>query len=243
MIETQKTVLVTGASSGIGRATAMCLAADGHHVVVTGRRPDRLADVVAGISSVGGSAQALPLDVTDRSNFRDVVDTIGQERGSLDVLVNNAGVMLLSRLAALAVDEWNHMIEVNLVGLMNGAAAALPQFRRQGGGHFITVASIGAHQVSPTSAVYSASKYAAWAFTEGLRQESEPTIRVTTISPGVVESELAEHISDPDARELMRQYRRHSIAPEAIARGIAFAMDQPPDVDVNEIIMRPTRQR
>ena len=135
------------------------------------------------------------------------------------------------------------MIDVNIRGLLHGIAAALPHFQRQGSGHFVTVASIGAHQVSPTAAVYCGTKYAAWAITEGLRLEVDPSIRVTTISPGVVESELADSISDPEAKAAMRSYRAASIPPDAIARAICFAIDQPADVDVNELIIRPTRQR
>ncbi|WP_422750688.1 SDR family oxidoreductase [Micromonospora sp. WMMD1219] len=135
------------------------------------------------------------------------------------------------------------MIDVNVRGLLHGIAAVLPVFQRQGGGHLITVASVGAHEVVPTSAVYSATKFAAWAITEGLRLESDPSLRVTTITPGVVESELAESITDPVAREAMREYRRNAISPDAIARAISYAVDQPADVDVNEIIIRPTRQR
>lgn len=135
------------------------------------------------------------------------------------------------------------MIDVNVRGLLHGIAAVLPHFHQQGSGHVITVASIGAHQVSPTAAVYCGTKYAAWAITEGLRLEVDPSIRVTTISPGVVESELAETITDPVARQAMQHYRAHSIPPDAIARAISFAINQPVDVDVNEVIVRPTRQR
>ncbi|MCP2263232.1 SDR family oxidoreductase [Promicromonospora thailandica] len=238
-----KIVLVTGASSGIGEATALRLAAEGHHVVLGARRTERLDALVARIRADGGSASAARLDVTDRDDVRAVVDRVVEEHGRLDVIVNNAGVMLLSRLDALLVEEWDRMFDVNVRGLLYGVAAVLPHFRRQGGGHVVTVASIGAHQVSPTSAVYSATKYAAWAVTEGLRQESDPSVRVTTISPGVVESELAEHISDPGAREHMVTYRRNTIPADAIGRAISFAISQPADVDVNEIIVRPAAQR
>ncbi len=164
-------------------------------------------------------------------------------RGRLDVLVNNAGVMLLSRLESLLVDQWEQMLDVNVRGLMYGVAAALPHFRRQDGGHVVTIASVGAHQVVPTSAVYSATKYAAWAFTEGLRQESDSSIRVTTVSPGVVETELATHITDPHAVDMMVGYRAAAIPADAIARAVSFALGQPADVDVNEVVVRPTAQR
>jgi NADP-dependent 3-hydroxy acid dehydrogenase YdfG len=240
---TSKIVLVTGASSGIGEATALRLAAEGHHVVLGARRTDRLDAVVARIQADGGRAGAQRLDVTDRDDVRAVVDRVVEEHGRIDVIVNNAGVMPLSRLDALLVDEWDRMIDVNVRGLLHGIAAVLPHFRRQGGGHVVTVASVGAHEVVPTSAVYSATKFAAWAITEGLRLESDPGIRATTITPGVVESELAEHISDPGAQDAMRTYRRNAIPADAIARAVSFAVGQPADVDVNEIIVRPAAQR
>lgn len=240
---TGKIVLVTGASSGIGEATALRLAAEGHHVALGARRTDRLQALADKIRADGGRASAHRLDVTDAADVRAVVDRVVEEQGRIDVVVNNAGVMLLSRLDALLVEEWDRMIDVNVRGLLHGIAAVLPHFRRQGGGHVVTVASVGAHEVVPTSAVYSATKFAAWAITEGLRLESDPGIRATTITPGVVESELADHISDPGARDAMRAYRRNVIPADAIARAISFALDQPADVDVNEIIVRPAAQR
>jgi NADP-dependent 3-hydroxy acid dehydrogenase YdfG len=240
---TSKIVLVTGASSGIGEATALRLASEGHHVVLGARRTDRLQAVVEKIRADGGAASAHRLDVTDRDDVRAVVDRVVEEHGRIDVIVNNAGVMPLSRLDALLVDEWDQMLDVNVRGLLHGIAAVLPHFGRQGGGHVVTVASIGAHEVVPTSAVYSATKFAAWAITEGLRLESDPSIRATTITPGVVESELAEHISDPATQDFVRVYRRNAIPADAIARAISFALDQPADVDVNEIIVRPAAQR
>ena len=236
-------VLVTGASSGIGEATARRLAAEGHQVVLGARRLDRTTVLAEEIRSAGGRAQAHRLDVTDRADVRACVDAVVAEHGRIDVLVNNAGVMPLSRLDALLVEDWDRMIDVNVRGLLHGIAAALPHFQRQGTGHVVTIASIGAHQVSPTAAVYCATKYAAWAITEGLRQEVEPGIRVTTVSPGVVESELADTITDPVAAEAMRTYRAAAIAPDAIARAVSFALAQPADVDVNELVIRPTRQR
>jgi len=238
-----KVVLVTGASSGIGAATARRLAAEGHRVVATARRADRLAELAAEAHAAGHRIDARPLDVTDRDDVESVVAGVVEEHGRLDVLVGNAGQMLLSRLESGLVEEWDRMLDVNVRGLLHGIAAVLPRFQAQGGGHVVTVASIGAHQVVPTSAVYSATKYAAWALTEGLRLEADPSIRVTTISPGVVESELAEHITDPHAAAMMTQYRAASISPDAIARAVSYAIGQPGDVDVNEIILRPTRQR
>lgn len=235
-----KIVLVTGASSGIGEAVAEHLAEQGHHVVAGARRTDRLAQLS---ERVGDRLSFRRLDVTDRADVGSFVDDAVAAHGRVDVIVNNAGVMPLSRLDALLVDEWDRMIDVNVRGLLNGIAAALPVFQRQHSGHFVTVASVGAHEVVPTSAVYSATKFAAWAITEGLRQEIDPAIRVTTVSPGVVESELAQSITDPGAGEAMVAYRANAISPSAIARGIAYAIDEPGDVDVNELIIRPARQR
>jgi NADP-dependent 3-hydroxy acid dehydrogenase YdfG len=235
--------LVTGSTSNIGRAVAERLAADGHHVVAGARREERLTELADKIRADGGSVAAVRLDVTDRADVAAFVDGAVARHGRVDVVVNNAGVMPLSRLDSLLVDEWDRMIDVNVRGLLHGIAAALPHFQRQHGGHFVTVASIGAHQVVPTAAVYCATKYAAWAITEGLRQEADPSIRVTTVSPGVVESELADTITEVGAREMMRTYRAESIPPSAIADAIAYAVDQPADVDVNELVIRPARQR
>jgi NADP-dependent 3-hydroxy acid dehydrogenase YdfG len=171
------------------------------------------------------------------------VDGVVAEHGRLDVLVANAGVMPLSRLDAGRVDEWRHMVDVNILGLLHGIAAALPHFTERGAGHLVTVASIGAHEVPPTSAVYSGTKFAAWAITEGLRVESPAGIRVTTVCPGVTTSELADHITDPHARDAMVAYRASAIPASSIAASIAFAVGQPPEVDVNEIIVRPAAQR
>ena len=238
-----KIVLVTGASSGIGQATALRLAAAGHHVVIGARREERLTELADKIRADGGSVEAVRLDVTDRADVAAFVDGAVARHGRVDVVVNNAGVMPLSRLDSLLVDEWDRMIDVNVRGLLHGIAAALPHFQRQRSGHFVTVASIGAHEVVPTAAVYCGTKYAAWAITEGLRQEADPSIRVTTVSPGVVESELADTITEAGAQEMMRTYRAAAIPPSAIADAIAYAVDQPADVDVNELVIRPARQR
>lgn len=240
---TPKIAIVTGASSGIGRATALRMARDGYHVMLGARRQDRLDDVAAMIRDAGGSVATRRLDVTDREQMAALATDVVSEHGRIDVFVNNAGVMPLSRLDSLLVDEWDQMIDVNIRGLLNGIAAVLPHFSRQVRGHFVTIASIGAHQVSPTAAVYSGTKFAAWAITEGLRLEMPPGIRVTTISPGVVESELAQTISEPGAQELMRSYRAVSISPDSIADTISYAVGQPDNVDVNEIIIRPSGQR
>lgn len=235
-----KTVLVTGASSGIGEAVAARLAGAGHHVLAGARRIDRLQTLA---ERSDGRVHPVRLDVTDRTDVAAFVDTAIQRTGRVDVLVNNASVMPLSRLDSLLIDEWDRMIDVNIRGLLHGIAAALPHFAAQRSGHFVTVASVGAHEVVPTAAVYCGTKYAAWAITEGLRRECDPSIRVTTISPGVVASELADSITEPGAAQAMRTYRAHAVTPGAIAAAISYAIDQPADIDVNEIVVRPARQR
>lgn len=233
-------VLITGASSGIGEATARHLAALGHRVVLGARRTERLVALAADIREAGGKADVAQLDVTSLESMRDFVDFAVERHGQVDVLINNAGVMPLSKLDALKIDEWNRMIDVNIRGVLHGIATVLPGMQARRSGQFINIASIGAYTVSPTAAVYCATKFAVAAITEGLRQEVGGDIRVTLVSPGVVESELADSISDPLARDTMREFRKGAIKPEAIARAIAFAIEQPADVDVSEIIVRPT---
>ncbi|MER7822480.1 NADP-dependent 3-hydroxy acid dehydrogenase YdfG [Streptomyces sp. CG 926] len=235
-----KVVAITGASSGIGEATARRLAADGHRLFLGARRTDRLDALRREIEEAGGTAAFQRLDVTDAADVRAFVAAAHDLYGRLDVLVNNAGVMPLSPLDALKVGEWDRMIDVNVRGVLHGIAAALPVMRAQGGGHFVNVASVGAYEVSPTAAVYCATKYAVRAMSEGLRQESDGSVRVTLVSPGVTESELAEGISDPAAREAMKAYRAVALPASAIAAAIAYAVAQPAEVDVNEIVVRPT---
>ena len=234
-----KVILITGASSGIGEATAKLLAAHGATVVLGARRVDKLGQIVADIQNAGGVAEALALDVTQRAQLQAFADHALNRYGRIDAIINNAGVMPLSPLAALRVEEWDWMIDVNIRGVLHGIAAVLPTMRQQGFGHVVNIASIGAHAVSPTAAVYCATKYAVWAISEGLRQESSD-VRVTTISPGVTESELAETITDAAGREEMKEFRKVAISASAIARAIHFAISQPADVDTSEIIMRPT---
>ncbi|CAL9478985.1 putative oxidoreductase [Streptomyces sp. enrichment culture] len=237
---TAKVVAVTGASSGIGEATARRLAADGHRVFLGARRTDRLAALTEEINAAGGTAAYRPLDVTDAASVRDFVSGARTRFGRLDVLVNNAGVMPLSPLDALRTDEWDRMIDVNLRGVLHGIAAALPLMREQeGGGHLVNVASVGAYEVSPTAAVYCATKFAVRAISEGLRQESGGRVRVTLVSPGVTESELADGISDPVARAAMAAYRAVALPASAVADAIGYAVAQPREVDVNEIVVRP----
>ncbi|WP_435240369.1 SDR family oxidoreductase [Streptomyces cucumeris] len=242
MTRTEKVVLITGASSGIGEATARRLAAEGHRVFLGARRTDRLAALAAEVAEVadGGDRVGFQrLDVTDAADVRKFVTAARERFGRVDVMVNNAGVMPLSPLAELKVHEWDRMIDVNVRGVLYGIAAVLPVMREQGGGHIVNIASVGAYEVVPTAAVYCATKYAVRALSEGLRQESAGDVRVTVVSPGVTESELADSISDPRAREDMKSYRSAAIPASAIADAIAFAVHSPAEVDVNELVVRP----
>ncbi|WP_188260892.1 SDR family oxidoreductase [Azospirillum tabaci] len=239
---TDKTILITGASSGIGEGTARVLAAAGAKLVLGARRTDRLEALAADIRAGGGTAEVRPLDVTSREDMAAFAAFARERFGRIDVLVNNAGVMPLSPMASLKVEEWDRMIDVNIRGVLYGIAAVLPIMNGQGFGQIINIASIGALAVSPTAAVYCATKYAVRAISDGLRQENE-RLRVTCVCPGVVESELAHTITDPEAEELMRAYRAVSIKPDAIGRAILHAIEQPDDVDTNEIVVRPTASR
>jgi NADP-dependent 3-hydroxy acid dehydrogenase YdfG len=235
-----KVIAITGASSGIGEATARLLASQGAKVVLGARRTDRLERLAGDINAAGGRAEFRVLDVTDRKDVQDFIDFAVTRFDRVDVLVNNAGVMPLSKLEALKVDEWDRMIDVNIRGVLHGIAATLPLMQRQRAGQIINIASIGAYAVSPTAAVYCATKYAVRAISEGLRQEVGGDIRVTVIAPGVTESELAESISYEGGRAEMKEFRKIAISADAIARAIAYAVEQPADVDVSELIVRPT---
>lgn len=234
-----KVILITGASSGIGEAIARHLASQGHQVVLGARRIERLQALVDELQAQGQRASCRTLDVSQLSDMQAFVERAEAQHGPVDVIINNAGVMPLSPLNALKVEEWNRMIDVNIRGVLHGIAAVLPGMEQRGRGQVINIASIGAHAVSPTAAVYCATKYAVWAISEGLRLENE-RIRVTTICPGVVESELADSITDASARDAMKAFRRIAITPDAIARAVAYAVEQPDDVDVSEVIVRPT---
>src|SRR5690606_14751402 len=234
-----KVILITGASSGIGEATARLLAAQGHHLVIGARRTDRLAALADEFQASGGSVRYRALDVTSLKDMNAFAGFAMDAFGRIEVIVNNAGVMPLSPLAALKVEEWNRMIDVNIRGVLHGMAAVLPRMQTQGYGQVINMSSIGGLAVSPTAAVYCATKFAVRAISDGLRQESDK-IRVTVICPGVVESELADTISDDTARSAMREFRRIALSADAIARAISYAIEQPAEVDVSEIVVRPT---
>ncbi|MBZ9737589.1 MULTISPECIES: SDR family oxidoreductase [unclassified Mesorhizobium] len=235
-----KVVLITGASSGIGAGIARELGAAGARLMLGARRTDRLEILAREIREKGGEAMAHRLDVTDRADVAAFAEAARQAWGRVDVIVNNAGIMPLSLMASMKVDEWDRMVEVNIKGVLHGIAAVLPQMTARGTGHIINIASIGALSVSPTAAVYCATKHAVRAISDGLRQERDD-IRVTCIHPGVVESELASTITDPAAIDAMRTYRAIALQPDAIGRAVRFAIEQPDDVDVNEIVVRPTR--
>lgn len=235
-----KVVLITGASSGIGVGIARELAKAGATVVLGARRTDRLDAVARDIRAGGGKVMTCKVDVTHRADVAAFAEVARREFGRIDVLVNNAGVMPLSPMASLKVDEWDRMVDVNIKGVLYGVAAVLQHMTERGSGQIINIASVGALTVSPTAAVYCATKYAVRAISDGLRQENDK-LRVTCIHPGVVESELANTITDPVAAEAMKAYRAIGLTPDAIGRAVRFAIEQPDDVDVNEIVVRPTR--
>lgn len=233
-----KVIAITGASSGIGEAAARELARRGAKVVLGARRTDRLEKLVAEIEAAGGTARQRALDVTRLDDAQAFVDFARGEFGRLDAIVNNAGVMPLSPLAALKIDEWNRMIDVNIRGVLHGIAAALPVMQAQGGGQIINVASTAGRRVWPSASVYCATKHAVLAISEGLRQEHD-NLRVTVVSPGVTTSELAETTSDAGIKAWLEDFRQVAIPADAVARAIAYAVEQPDDVDVSEVIVRP----
>lgn len=235
-----KVILITGASSGIGEGIARELGTAGATLMLGARRTERLEVIAEQINAAGGNAQWCRLDVTDQADVAAFADAARERWGRVDVIINNAGIMPLSPMASMKTDEWNSMVDVNIKGVLHGIAAVLPEFVERGAGHVINIASIGALAVSPTAAVYCATKFAVRAISDGLRQE-RPDIRVTCIHPGVVESELASTITDATASSAMASYRAIALQPDAIGRAVRYALEQPEDVDVNEIVVRPTR--
>jgi len=239
-----KVVVITGASSGLGEATARLLSAQGAAVVLGARRVDRIEALADELTAAGGKALAVATDVTDAGQVRRLVDAAVQAYGRIDVMINNAGLMPQSLLERLKVDEWDRMIDVNLKGVLYGIAAALPHMQRQKGGQIINVSSVAGHKVGPGSAVYAATKHAVRALSEGLRQEVKPYgIRTTVISPGAVATELPNTVTDSAVAErINKMYEEIAIPADSFAQAVAFAMSQPEDVDINEILFRPTRQ-
>jgi NADP-dependent 3-hydroxy acid dehydrogenase YdfG len=244
MSTVDKVVAITGASSGIGAATAVELAARGAAVVLGARRTDRLDAIVARIRADGGRAELLSIDVTQRADLDELVALAVRRFGRLDVLVSNAGVARTAPMAALDVDDWEMMIDVNLRGVLHGIAAALPVFREQGHGHFVTTVSTSGLKIVPTQAVYAGTKNAVRTLLEALRQEStDGVIRTTSISPGYVQTELVDHVDDPQQRAQAQQaMATFGISPDAVARAIAFAIEQPDDVEIGDMTIRPARQ-
>jgi NADP-dependent 3-hydroxy acid dehydrogenase YdfG len=238
-----KVVAITGASSGIGEATALVLAARGAKLVLGARRSDRLKGLADRIATAGGEAASARTDVRRRGDLSGLVKLACERYGRLDVLVNNAGIGPVSPFDDLRVEDWEEMIDINIKGVLYGIAAALPVFRKQGFGHFVNTASTAGLKIVPTMAVYAGTKLAVRAISEGLRQEAGDKLRVTIISPGFVATEFVESVTDPEVRAQLAASRdKFAISPDAIARAIAFAIEQPADVDVNEIVIRPTAQ-
>jgi NADP-dependent 3-hydroxy acid dehydrogenase YdfG len=239
----EKVIVITGASSGLGEAAARHLSADGARVVLGARRTDRinaLADEFGG----DGKALAVETDVTDREQVKRLVDAAVDRFGRIDVMINNAGLMQQSPLERLKVDEWDNMIDVNVKGVLYGIAAALPHMKNQKSGHIINVSSVAGHKVTPSGTVYCATKHAVRAISEGLRTEVKPyNLRTTIISPGAVATELPNHITDPESADAIQGYYESVAIPaDSFARAVAFAIDQPEDVDINEVLFRPTQQ-
>jgi NADP-dependent 3-hydroxy acid dehydrogenase YdfG len=239
-----KVVVITGASSGLGEATARYLAERGATVVLGARRVERLQALVNDIRRSGGRALALATDVTDAAQVQSLVDAAVESFGRIDVIVNNAGVMPHSPLERRKVEDWDRTIDVNVKGVLYGIAAALPHMQRQKSGQIINVSSVAGHRVGPGSAVYAATKTAVRVISEGLRQEVKPwNLRTTIVSPGAVATELTGSITEADvAAGIATFYEQYAISADSFARAVAFAISQPEDVDINEILFRPTRQ-
>lgn len=237
-----KVVAITGASSGLGEATARLLASKGAKVFLGARREDNLKRIATEIREDGGTADYGQVDVTRREQVESFVKSAVEQFDRIDVLVNNAGLMPLSPLAALKVDDWDRMIDVNIKGVLYGIAAVLPFMQAQKAGHIINLSSVAGHVVFPSAAVYCGTKFAVRAISEALRMEIGGDIRTTIISPGAVKSELTETITDPDTASNVKELYGVAIDADAVARAIAFAIEQPKDVDINDIVLRPTAQ-
>jgi NADP-dependent 3-hydroxy acid dehydrogenase YdfG len=235
-------VVITGASSGLGEATARYLAQKGASVVLGARRLNKLESIAADITKEGGKVAILATDVSKAADVQALVQKAISSFGKIDVIVNNAGIMPLAPLAATKVDEWDQMIDVNIKGVLYGLAAALPVFQKQNNGHFINLSSVAGHKVSQGSAVYAGTKFAVRAISEGLRMEVGGNIRTTILSPGLIDSELKLGSSDEATSQFVQDVYKDAISPISIAKAVAYAIEQPDDVDINEIVLRPTVQ-
>ncbi len=239
-----KVVIITGASSGLGEAAARHLSSLGATVVLGARRVDRIEALAKELTDHGGRALAMATDVTRYLEVQRLADIAIQNYGRIDVLINNAGLMPQSPLERRKIDDWNRTIDVNIKGVLYGIAAVLPTMQKQKSGHIINVSSVAGHKVRTGGAVYAATKHAVRVISEGLRQEVKPyDIRTTVISPGAVDTELTDSITEPDvAQNIKTFYAQVAISADSFARAVAFAISQPPEVDINEILYRPTRQ-
>lgn len=238
-----KVVVITGASSGLGEATARHLSQLGAKLVLAARRQERLEQLVSELVAAGGEAVAYPTDVTRADEVKALIQGALDTFGRVDVLVNNAGLMAITPLSDVRVEEWERMIDINIKGVLYGIAAALPVFQQQNSGHFINIASVAGIKVfSPGGTVYSGTKFAVRAISEGLRHEVGGRIRTTTIEPGAVDSELKFGSSHQQSRDFVVDFYKQAIPAESVARAIAYAIEQPADVDINEIVLRPTVQ-
>ena len=238
-----KVIVITGASSGLGAAAARHLCAQGASVVLGARRADRLQALADELESRGGKALGVPTDVTDYGQVKRLVDAAVETYGRIDVMINNAGLMPLSPLERLKIDEWDRMIDVNVRGVLYGIAAALTYMKEQRAGHIINVSSVAGHKIRHGGAVYSATKHAVRVISEGLRQEVKPyNIRTTVVSPGATRTELGDSITETDIAESFQKNFENGISADSFARAVAFAIGQPEEVDINEILYRPTRQ-
>lgn len=238
-----KIVVITGASSGLGEAAARHLSEQGATVVLGARRIDRINALAKELAGSEGKAIAVQTDVTQCEQVKRLVDSAVEKYGRIDVMINNAGLMPHSPLERLKIDDWDRMIDVNIKGVLYGIAAALPYMQKQKYGHIINVSSVAGHKVRPASAVYAATKHAVLALSEGLRQEVKPyNIRTTVISPGAIATELPNSVTEPDIADNVRKIYEIAIPADSFARAVAFAISQPDEIDVNEILFRPTRQ-
>lgn len=244
---TSKVVVITGASSGIGEATAKLLATQGNKIVLGARREDRLADIAETIKDGGGEATYKVTDVTSLDDVEALAQAALDTYGRIDVWMNNAGLMPHSEFIKGKVDDWNRMIDVNLRGVLYGIHAALPIMRKQKSGHFINISSVAGHVVRPAAGVYAATKFGVRAISEALRQEealAQSNVRVTVISPGAIATELVEHVTDKEQKASMdAYYDEYAVSPDRIAQAIAFAINTPEDTGMNEIIIRPAAQQ